>query len=189
MPPITRITKENIIRTAYEMTKKEGLQAINARAIAKQLNCSIQPIFHKFQTMEILKEEIMKKVYQEYAHYMQQGLKYEQPYKGVGLAYIEFAKREPKLFQLLFMTEYENSIEQVVKNDIEFKNIIHTIQDVSGLSLEDAENFHLQMWIYAHGIATMLATHTCKIGDEQISHLLTQTYQGLLYQYKKGMEK
>lgn len=186
MPPITKITKEDIIKTAYEIMRKEGLQSVNARAIAKQLNCSIQPIFHKFQTMETLKEEVMKRVYQEYTDYMEQGLQCEQPYKGVGLAYIKFAKKEPKLFQLLFMTEYEKSIEQIVKEDTGFQSIIHTIQNVSGLSAEDAENFHLQMWIYTHGMATMLATHTCKISDEQISYFLTQGYKGLLHQYKKG---
>lgn len=186
MPPITRITREDIIQTAYEITRREGLQTVNARAIAKQLNCSIQPIFHKFQTMEVLKEEVMKRVYQEYNHYMEQGLKHEKPYKGIGLSYIKFAKKEPKLFQLLFMTEYEKSIEEIIKDDSGFQTVKSTIQSVTGLNAKDAENFHLQMWIYTHGMATMLATHTCTIPDEQISFLLTQGYKGLLYQYKRG---
>lgn len=188
MPPITRITKEDIIQTAYEITRKEGLKAVNARAIAKQLNCSIQPIFHKFQTMEGLKEEVVKMVYQEYTHYIEQGLKHEKPYKGMGLAYIEFARKEPKLFQLLFMTEQGKSVETILKEDPGFQIIQNTIQEVTGLKENDVESFHLQMWIYTHGIATMLATHTCTMNDEQISHLLTQGYEGLLYQYKKGKE-
>lgn len=189
MPPITRITKEDIIQTAYEMTRKDGLQAINARAIAKQLNCSIQPIFHKFQTMESLKEEVIKKVYQEYTNYMKKGLEHEKPYKGMGLAYIEFAKKEPKLFQLLFMVEQEQNIDEIIQTDPGFEITKSTIGKVTGLKEKDIDNFHLQMWIYTHGIATMLATHTCKISDDQISFLLTQGYEGLLHQYKKGKEQ
>ena len=54
MPPKVRITKEEIIRTALDLVRQSGAEAINARAIANALLCSTQPIFSNFETMEEL---------------------------------------------------------------------------------------------------------------------------------------
>ena len=48
MPPKTKIHKELIVSTAYEMTKMNGIDSVTAKAIAKQLNCSIQPVYWVF---------------------------------------------------------------------------------------------------------------------------------------------
>ena len=55
MPPKVRITKEDIIHTAVEIVRRDGTGAINARVIAKELNCSTQPVFSNFATMEDLR--------------------------------------------------------------------------------------------------------------------------------------
>lgn len=44
-----------------------------------------------------------KTMYKE--EYVNKGLMEEHPFKGVGMQYIFFSVNEPKLFQLLFMTE------------------------------------------------------------------------------------
>ena len=51
MPPKVKITKEDIIKTSLELIKKYGVESVNARAIAKELNCSTQPIFSNFSSM------------------------------------------------------------------------------------------------------------------------------------------
>ena len=52
MPPIRKFKREDIIDTAYNIVKDEGFGSINARRIAKELGCSIQPIFHNFSTKQ-----------------------------------------------------------------------------------------------------------------------------------------
>ena len=39
MPPKVKITREDIIKTAIELVRANGEEAINARAIAAALNC------------------------------------------------------------------------------------------------------------------------------------------------------
>ena len=41
MPPKTRIQKEDIIQVAFDIVRAEGLEALNARRIAKELNLSL----------------------------------------------------------------------------------------------------------------------------------------------------
>ena len=48
------------------------------------------------------------------------------------------------------------------------------------LSDEEVKQFHFKMWIFGHGIATLVANNTCKFTDEQIDSLLLTEYQALM---------
>lgn len=55
----------------------------------------------------------------------------------------------------------------------------------TGLDKEDAYLFHIEMWLYVHGIATMIATSYLDWDIEFISKALTDGYIGLKYRYCK----
>ena len=61
MPPKVKITKEEIINTAVNIVRNSGAPAINARTIAAILNCSTQPIFSNFATMDELRLAVLEK--------------------------------------------------------------------------------------------------------------------------------
>ena len=44
MPPKVKVTQDQIIQAAMDIVRESGIDALNARALAKQLDCSIQPI-------------------------------------------------------------------------------------------------------------------------------------------------
>lgn len=52
MAGIAKNTREDIVLGAFEMVKEKGFEGLKARDVAKRLNCSIQPIFYQFKTME-----------------------------------------------------------------------------------------------------------------------------------------
>ena len=60
------------------------------------------------------------------------------------------------------------------------------VQDNTGLDTIDAKLFHLEMWMYVHGIATLFATGFLDLDWELVSKMITDSYQGLRKQY--GME-
>lgn len=86
MPPVRRIQKEDIIKATLKILKKESLESVNARIIAKELNSSVQPIFYNFENMEELKNVAFQEMYKIYQDYMINGSKEEKSYKGMGLA-------------------------------------------------------------------------------------------------------
>ena len=96
MPPKVIITKEEIIKTALEMLRKNGEGALNARSIATELNCSTQPIFSNFATMDELRAAVIADAYQLYLDFLKRESESgEYPkYKAFGMAYIRFAKEE-----------------------------------------------------------------------------------------------
>ena len=105
------------------------------------------------------------------------------PYKASGMAYIRFAKEEKELFKLLFMRD--RSGERVGENKEEIRPLLKLIRQNLGLSEEDAYFFHLEMWIYVHGIATMLATSYLELDEEFISRVMTDGYEGMKARYGK----
>ena len=117
MAPIRKFNRDDIINRGYNIAKEEGLESINARRVAKELNSSVQPIFHNFTNMEELKNEVVDKIYTTYQEYMLKGSKEEKPYKGMGLAYIKFAKDYSNFFRILFMSESKLSPNSFIKND------------------------------------------------------------------------
>ena len=54
----------------------------------------------------------------------------------------------------------------------------------TGLSSESAKLFHLEMWAFVHGIATMFATGFLDLSWELVSRMLSDTYLGLRKQYE-----
>lgn len=178
MPPKVKITKENIVKTAIDLVRANGEQALNARAIAAHLNCSTQPVFSNFATMDELQEAVMLAAYEIYLNFLEnesKSGKYPR-YKSFGMAYIRFAKEEKELFKLLFMRD-RNSKELIPTKD--FNASIEMIMNANGITKEKAELMHLEMWTCVHGIGTMLATSFVTLDWNLISDILTDVYYGV----------
>ena len=177
MPPKIKITRNDIIQTALELIRKDGAESINARNIAQALNCSTQPIFSNFATMDELSSAITSAAYDLYLDFLKketENKKYPQ-YKAFGMAYIRFAKEEKQLFKLLFMRDRTG---EDLSPSVDFNTSVDIIMQNNKISRENATLLHLEMWSCVHGIATMLATSFCTFEWELIENMLTDIYQG-----------
>ncbi len=186
MPPKVKVTKEDIISAAVDIVRKSGAQAINARTVACALNCSTQPVFSNFTTMDELRLAVVEKadlLCQEYMRKEVESGKFP-VYKANGMAYIRFAKEEKELFKLLYMRDRSSEVTSEGTQITDKMEVI--VHNNTGLNGADAKLFHLEMWAYVHGIATMFATDFLDLDWELVSKMLTDAYQGLRKQY--GME-
>ena len=50
----------------------------------------------------------------------------------------------------------------------------------TNLDDEDIKNFHTNMWIFCHGIATLVANNTIFLTDNQIEQMLSYEFQALM---------
>ena len=181
-------TKEEIIAAAVELTREKGFQALTARALGERLGSSPKPIFGLFENMAEVQSEVLNAAYVIYTNYLKSGVesgKYP-PYKASGMAYIRFAREEKELFKLLFMRD--RSSEETAENSEELKEIVKLRVKKLKISEEKARMFHLEMWIYVHGIATMIATSYCDFELDYISDLISDMYLGLKHQFTKDKE-
>ena len=186
MPPRVKITKDEIVDMAVQLVREQGADAINARTIAVLAGCSTQPIFSNFATMDALRLAVVERANALCEEYIRRETERGEvpPYKASGLAYIRFAKEEKELFKLLYMRDRANESDttQMETN----ASMEELVRRNTGLSADDVKLFHLEMWAYVHGIATMFATGFLDLEWELVSRILTDAYQGLRKQY--GLE-
>lgn len=178
MPPRVKVTKEEIINTAVELVREGGAQTLNARAIAAVLNCSTQPVFSNFATMDELQAAVLSAVYDIYAGFLKnesESGKYP-AYKSFGMAYVRFAYEEKELFKLLFMRDRTGEDMSMAPD---FEASVNMLMKTNGISREKAMLIHLEMWSCVHGIGAMIATSFLAFEWELISNMLTDMYQGV----------
>ncbi len=179
---MVKIQREDILNAAFEIVRKQGIEKLNVRDIAKRLKCSVQPIYYQFQNVKELQKELYVKLEKYFYDFLMEHTNKELPvYKQIGINYIKFARKESKLFQILFMMESSLTLKDFVIGDSEdFKKLEKYINISTKLSDEELKEFHIKMWIFTHGIATLVANNTCNLSDEQISNLLSYEFQALM---------
>lgn len=185
MPPKAKSTKQDLIDAGLSLVREQGMQALTARALGERLGTSTRPIFTLYPSMQALREDVITAAYALYHQFIAEDTESGRypPYKAAGMAYIRFAAEENALFELLFMRpRTEEEIRQGFCDPI----VIERILQANDITRVQAEKLYLQMWICAHGIATLLATSYYTLDWEQISTILTDTYQALREKIKKG---
>lgn len=173
MPPKARITKELILEQAFEITRNEGIEYLNARSLAKALACSTMPIFKVFKDMNDLKGALKKMIDQYYDHFINQYLDKSNYLFSISYAYINFALHEPKLFQTLFITEFiqTRSIDEVINSSWNRETIEASAKQYQ-ISISESEALYRDIRFYAHGIATQIYGGNIALSKEEIQSLL-----------------
>lgn len=186
MPPKSKFTKEEITSAAFEIASKYGISAVTAREIGKHLNSSSRPIFTVFKSMEEVIQSVVISAKNLYGEYIAEGLNEEIHFKGVGKQYIKFAIEQPKLFQLLFMSEKKEhlTINSIPAIDDNYDKILSSITNQYGVDKDTALSLYRHLWIYTHGIASLCATKTLEFKGDEISELITDVFVSLLIRKK-----
>lgn len=182
MPTNVRITKDMILDTAFDIARSGGLKDVSNREIASRLGCSIRPIYYQFKNTDELKGELYAKIEKYFYTYLMDNMRDDiPPYKQVGINYIRFAKEESHLFRILFMSE-TNLLPMgfVTKDEDDFRELAKFIKFSTKLSDDDIKTFHVRMWLFAHGIASLVASNTVVFSDTQIEKLLSYEFQALM---------
>ena len=183
VPPKAKFSREEIVEAALAIVRAGGAKALTARALGEKLDRSARPIFTVFGNMDEVQQAVINAAKALYREYVQKGLAETPAFKGVGTQYILFSINEPKLFQLLFMTEHgqvpelSNVLPQI---DDSYEQILLSVQKGYGVDQGFAEKLYRHLWIYTHGIAALCATGMCRFTGEEISGMMTEVFVSLL---------
>ncbi len=188
MPPKAKFTRAEIVEAAFHIVKTDGWEALTSRALGAHLGSSARPIFTVFQSMDEVQQAVIEAAKALYKEYVDKGLTWEHPFKGVGTQYILFSIQEPKLFQLLFMSEQPqvpdfSGVLPLIEES--YEEILQSIQNDYGMSRPLAQKLYQHLWIYTHGIATLCATKMCRFTGEEISSMITEVCMSILKNIKE----
>lgn len=189
MPPKAKFTRKEIIQVALDITRVEGIEAVTAREIGRRLNSSPRPIFTVFDNMEEVQKEVIFEAIRLLRGYFQTSKEYIPEFKRFGMMMIQFAKDEPKLFQLLLMRESPNKknyTEMIEGLGADTQYCIEILQRDYGLSEKMSKKMLNQLWLHSYGISVLCATKMCSFSEEEISQMLSEVFMGLLTLIQTG---
>lgn len=182
MPPKAKYTRQEIISIALDLVAEQGINALNARSLGAALGTSTRPVFTAFTSMGELLAEIRTAAMERFNAYVNTDV-IQPPFKNVGMKMIRFAAEQPKLFQLLYMSENENTrgfdgiFRELGENS--GKCIEYIMRDYD-MSREDAMKIFRSLWLYTFGIGVMIASKICRFDDNEISDMLSQQFRAVI---------
>lgn len=166
MPPTVRFTRDAVLHAACQLMRREGMEALNARAIAKKLGGSTQPIFRLFTNMEDLHRELILYVARQFqAHAEADMAQSDSPYIQLCTTYLLYGRDEPELFKLLFMRDRVS--EGQYSDQTNFDLVFNIIKKETPLDDETALRFFERTWLFIHGLAVCIATKYIPCQDER----------------------
>lgn len=166
MPPTVRFTRDAVLHAACQLMRREGMEALNARAIAKELGGSTQPIFRLFTNMEDLHRELILYVARQFqAHAEADMAQSDSPYIQLCTTYLLYGRDEPELFKLLIMRDRVS--EGQYSDQTNFDLVFNIIKKETPLDDETALRFFERTWLFVHGLAVCIATKYIPCQDER----------------------
>lgn len=169
MPPKVKYQKEEIVNAALNVAKEKGIDAVTAREVAKELRVSVGPIFTWFESMDALKADVYEQAKGLYRGYIEQGLEEEIPFLGVWHQYMRFAREEPELYKLLFLTKpgaASGGATEALKfsQDLVRESLMRTYH----MDAHTADCYFRDIWLIGFSFATLAVTDDCPYTDEEI---------------------
>lgn len=183
MPPKPKFTKEQVILSAYQITREKGIEAVTASALKQALNTSASPLFTLFSSMDEIKEGVYQYAKEIYINKAKDALNYFPAFKQMGNILISYAYEEPHLFELLFMQKnkvplsFEEMIESLGQGITEW---IKLIQEDYGLDEKHALFLFKQIWIYSYGVCVFCAKGICRLESDEINQLIGNQFMATL---------
>lgn len=161
----TRLTGEDVVSCAVELLESEGFAAMSVRRLGERLGVSRQIVYTHFGGMDGLWDALHRRAYDglrdelvavgpptgEVAHVL-----------AVGRAYLESARRRPRLFELAFarpVPGYVPTAETIAASRRSFVPVVEAVAAWlgTGVGVEDDDAVELAqvLWSTTHGHVTL----------------------------------
>lgn len=186
MPPIPSVNRKEILNAAVSLVRSAGIDAVNARSLADVLGCSTKPLFRVYANMDALKQDVLKQLDAYYNSFMSQRICPKNRLLTQSIAYVEFARQEPNIFNTLFMNRTCQGKSTVEILDADWnQESIRNAQEVTGLSLEQTRCLFRDVWLYSHGIATQIVSNAINLPQKEVVRLMQNAFDRFSAPQKK----
>ena len=169
MPPKVKFQRDEIVRAALNVVRARGMDALTTRELAAELGVSTRPIFTHFDTMDQLRSEVFELAKSRYREYIERGLAGPTPFLDVWQQYLHFAKDEPELYRLLFLTRPGNASGGAMEA-LRFSQelVRESLMRVYNMDGRTADRYFRDIWLVAFSFATLIVTDNCPYTDEEM---------------------
>lgn len=174
MAPKNKFTREEMVAAAVRVVQKLGAAALTAKSLAEELGTSTQPVFTCFGTMDTAKAEVYAAAERMFDEYLTAGLKEKIPFFGFGTQYIRFARKEPELYRLLFLTRPDDMGSGAFSVMRHMQALVRpSLMEIYHISEQETDHYFRDLWLVVHSLATLIVTGDCPYSDREIEQILT----------------
>ncbi|MCR4850756.1 MAG: TetR family transcriptional regulator [Lachnospiraceae bacterium] len=171
----TKITREMILQTAYELLDESGIGAVAIKSIASRLGCSTQPVSWQFGSMTELKKELFEYAAMRLYGSLEDEMKGKEAIEAFfisGKHYLKGACDHPHVFRFVNVDDTEETIGERVfgeksifdlQFDEEAYNMLTAQYDISAEAIGNAVR---DIVIYTHGLAVMMIFDSHRLPKE-----------------------
>lgn len=156
MGPKIRFTKEQIIETAFEIARTEGIDSITMRKIAERMGSSVAPIYVNFKNVDELNEALIERI----IGISRQLLLEENtgnPFRDMGNASLRFAMEYSVIFRDLVVKDgdhmqgYDEKMMPVLIEEMQKD------PELKGFAVDELKTILLKMRVFQLGLSIMAA--------------------------------
>lgn len=178
MPPAVSVSRERMVEAAFELVRREGLDALTARRVAQELGSSTQPIYTSYSNIEALRQEVKKRAKAVADGYLMPK-DATLPFFEVGLGALRFARDEPQLFRLS-MDFLRDQVGKPPPASILERMKAEPL--LAALTDEQLTRIHTLMWLFSMGASTLVVDSTRPDAMETAATYLMQAGQAVVEQ-------
>ena len=172
MAPKVKFQKSEIVDAALRVARVKG--DVTARDVAAELGVSTRPIFTYYRSMEELKRDVRQAAGDVYRRYAEEGLRQEIPFLGFGQQYLRFAREEPQLYRLLFLTRAQGQGWSAMQSMKHLQALVRpTLMEIYQITELEADLYFCDLWFVVHSLSTLIVTGDCPYSDQEIGQILT----------------
>jgi len=154
MPKETVFTREDILDAAFDIFRREGLNALSVRKIAALVGSSTAPVYSCFSGIDEIREALMQEAFERLIHYTEKTYT-EDIFLNIGLGMLEFATDYPIVYRTIFL---EDARGRDMFRRFSETSKIQMRKEPSLLIFSDNEIDSIldKLTVYTHGLAAMI---------------------------------
>ena len=187
--------RELVLKTALKLFIENGYDNVSIRKIANAIEYSPGTIYLYFRDKDEIFFELHDRAFKEFYAYQLSSQNIKDPLERIqahGMAYVEFALKNPELYDLMFISlipakkikECHEWIQGQQTFDLLKKNVQDCI-DAGYYKGSGVDVVAFALWSYVHGIASLIIR-------ERMQLLPKEVIQGLIagaFQFLEGLSK
>ncbi len=169
--------RSKILKSAADIISKGGIRKLTMRSLGDQVGVSRTASYRHFQNKDALLMAIAEEGFSNLTlRYREinnnKSLDSLSKIQSIGLAYVEFAVRNPGAFRLMFgqeIIQYQRSEKLcLVTRDtfIEYLKAVKALQEENDMSTEDYSILANNFWTIVHGLAVLLIDGQIQVSGE-----------------------
>jgi AcrR family transcriptional regulator len=181
------------VRVARNLVDSEGLNSLGIRRVAELAGVSPAALYRHFENLEQLKAEVSAQIRIEMGEYLKArrdrvilsrnlARNAIDRFEALGEAYIEFARKHPRLFEIAFLHCEEKPISEF--SDLAWELLQESIKELDQVSLLDKKiesAAPMIAWSSVHGLAVLVAQRAIlqREQDKALRQIMTGVQRAL----------